>query len=1155
MAVRLTARPKHKPKGLPRVPDWVVALPEFEEHFLRTWKPEALERFEKLDEFKQHLYDTYSALRTEGVLRRRALGDALSEFQAGVQLLRLVTTPHLSLTKISYHITTYPQYQPLLQGRFRPDGTVDTTALEQRLQELLDEAGVEPTVDDELRPQAPPDDGSSKGDPSPNLARILKLALPSSRACLKGLRPNGLTSPPTNKPHAKAKIAKTFWQAQWEDDCRVSEDDCDRYCASDLPTWDDGLVASRVTLATVTDSILATNNTSAGPDGIPFRAYRCLVDIAAPLVLSIIEHFADGGLPPTGFNYAFLYLLPKKQTQLIEDTRPISVTNADNRIIAKCFISAVLPLVQARLHAAQKGSIAGRQGTEHIQELTDVFYSALEHTDTHTNYHILFIDTKKAFDSIRHQFIFTALRRLGIPEWGVNIVKALLHKVAVTPFFEGYTQVWIPITKGVKQGCPTSPVIFAICLDVLVCRLAAVSGVRIWAYVDDMAIGTEQVRQLGVCMKLIDAFTRASGLGINKDKTQLLSARMNPTGHDAEVWLSSKSCPWHDKGVKATRTYTYLGILIGRGVTVADVWRPVVNKAIDRIAKYAPALRALSLVRRIVVFNIFIRSLFTYVAPFYSLPDYGDASFAQLRSHIRSAFLPFGRTGSSYAHYIAPTHMFSPPVPLHDLWAGTKTALIAQADLTVYHGVDDVTAPDAHYTSMRVTTQVHEAGKEFVNFVLHTETAKLGRNQLAVFDTTPFSSPNPLGRRKAIYASLVASHMRFDRTDLDLKRLLKKRLLKHDPTAITNLHKHFAQLPAKTPKSARYHQYLMVFNAVHTSRRTRHVRLAREGDGKVAACRLCRQHEDSVQHLCGGLCPVVVQSLKLYSTAVNLNLSPEPLGAKNEWGVAHLDFPAKHKAQALAIVVFNWAVWYMVKTIYDLTVTTPSISSAAQHIARFAASRLRTATARQGGGATSGRVTTFGSTGNRTAEQKEAARAHAMAMINAAPVGATIVFTDGSASASPPASGAGAVITTATQRIEVAVALGCGTNNTSEMWAIGAAATKLATMPPSYTLLLTDSKISKDLVNSKARPKTNVPLVRAVRESVRKLRATRTVYVCWVAGHVGIDDNEAADALAELGRQRSADGRGMPDPAIYYSYDDGININNAHTAITQEDHG
>ena len=261
--------------------------------------------------------------------------------------------------------------------------------------------------------------------------------------------------------------------------------------------------------------------------------------------------------------------------------------------------------------------------------------------------------------------------------------------------------------------------------------------------------------------------------------------------------------------------------------------------------------------------------------------------------------------------------------------------------------------------------------------------------------------------------------------------------------------------------------------------------------------------------------------------------------------MAHLDFPATHRRHALALVIFNWAAWYCIKTHYENSPVAPSASSAARHIAGFAASRWRAATPAQHGEtsvAKNSTIGSFGSTGTRTQAQKEAARAHAIAMIADAPPGATIAFTDGSASAIPPAAGAGAVITTGSRRREIAVALGTGTNNISEMWAIGAVATALARTPPTYTLLLTDSKISKDLANCKSRPTTNVPLVHAVRESVRKLRLTRIVHICWVAGHVGLDDNEAADRLADLARRRSISGKGMGSHDDYFNYDTGIDI-------------
>ena len=38
----------------------------------------------------------------------------------------------------------------------------------------------------------------------------------------------------------------------------------------------------------------------------------------------------------------FLFLLPKKQTGLIEDTRPLSVTNTDNRVISSVVAHAIM---------------------------------------------------------------------------------------------------------------------------------------------------------------------------------------------------------------------------------------------------------------------------------------------------------------------------------------------------------------------------------------------------------------------------------------------------------------------------------------------------------------------------------------------------------------------------------------------------------------------------------------------------------------------------------------------------------------------------------------------------------------------------------------------------------------------------------------------
>ena len=80
----------------------------------------------------------------------------------------------------------------------------------------------------------------------------------------------------------------------------------------------------------------------------------------------VARSLAAGETPHDGFNHGILFLIPKKGTLLPLDHRPISVTNADNRIVAQAFVVAITPALVATLHKAQKGFLAGRSFEEHI---------------------------------------------------------------------------------------------------------------------------------------------------------------------------------------------------------------------------------------------------------------------------------------------------------------------------------------------------------------------------------------------------------------------------------------------------------------------------------------------------------------------------------------------------------------------------------------------------------------------------------------------------------------------------------------------------------------------------------------------------------------------------------------------------------------------
>jgi retron-type reverse transcriptase len=80
---------------------------------------------------------------------------------------------------------------------------------------------------------------------------------------------------------------------------------------------------------------------------------------------------------------------------------------------------------------------------------------------------IISIDAEKAFHKIQHHFIIKALRKVGIEEKYLNIVKAIYYKTIANIILNGEKLKQFPLKSGVRQGCPLSPFLFNIVLEFL----------------------------------------------------------------------------------------------------------------------------------------------------------------------------------------------------------------------------------------------------------------------------------------------------------------------------------------------------------------------------------------------------------------------------------------------------------------------------------------------------------------------------------------------------------------------------------------------------------------------------------------------------------------------------------------------------------------
>ena len=80
---------------------------------------------------------------------------------------------------------------------------------------------------------------------------------------------------------------------------------------------------------------------------------------------------------------------------------------------------------------------------------------------------IISIDAEKAFDKIQHPFLIKTLRKVGIKGEFLNIIKAIYERPTANITLNGQKLRAFPLRSGTRQGCPLSPLVINIVLEVL----------------------------------------------------------------------------------------------------------------------------------------------------------------------------------------------------------------------------------------------------------------------------------------------------------------------------------------------------------------------------------------------------------------------------------------------------------------------------------------------------------------------------------------------------------------------------------------------------------------------------------------------------------------------------------------------------------------
>ena len=315
-----------------------------------------------------------------------------------------------------------------------------------------------------------------------------------------------------------------------------------------------------------------------GPDGLPYAFWKSVPDLADEVLWDItVALAADNSTEMQDAAYRFesytlngsiLACLPKTPNQRSPDglpvyapasTRPLSISNTDNRLISATIKYSWEPHLAKGVHPHQRGFLPGRSI---LQNIIDINEQALHVAFGSQAGAIIFFDFKAAFPSLSPDFLFHCLELRGMLLKPRNIIRSLYYNQCCSLSLKGKLYPGFAITAGIKQGCPLSPLLFTVATDILLRFLnhrRPAMGLR--AFADDTAAVHPEIQQ--EAQKVMDIFKdygRMSNLHLNLNKTVVIPLSTEPIKEWSRAFLPN--CPsWN--GVKIARWGRYLGYAVG----------------------------------------------------------------------------------------------------------------------------------------------------------------------------------------------------------------------------------------------------------------------------------------------------------------------------------------------------------------------------------------------------------------------------------------------------------------------------------------------------------------------------------------------------------------------------------------------------------------
>ena len=295
------------------------------------------------------------------------------------------------------------------------------------------------------------------------------------------------------------------------------------------------LMKEKLTMHELKGTLDSCADSAPGPDGIPYSYLKHFWSDLGPVLLAAWNHSLLVKELPPSHKLSYLKLIPKvgKDARLIANLRPITLSNTDHKLITKTYARKMTTLIAELISEEQTAYIPGRLINDNVRAM--LMTVDLANLEDNVDGLLISLDAKKAFDSVDHRFIRKVLVAFGLEDF-VPVFNVLYKDLKSNIIVNGKAVNGYSILKGVKQGDALSCILFIMCMEPLLRNLKENNDIerlssrsmnielpKSYGYADDVNVLLKRTQQgvQGIFMEY-ETFTKASGLILNADKTEVL---------------------------------------------------------------------------------------------------------------------------------------------------------------------------------------------------------------------------------------------------------------------------------------------------------------------------------------------------------------------------------------------------------------------------------------------------------------------------------------------------------------------------------------------------------------------------------------------------------------------------------------------------------